>query len=170
MKKLCLLAFTAFTVVAMNAQEVQFGATAGYFGVNARSETDGFEVSGSDSGFYVGFLADIEISEKFSFQPELLYANVNESSALFVPLIVKYYVAAKFSLQAVPQVGCSLEELPEDIASVNFSIGPGGGYDINENFFVEARYVFQVNNSYTGDLDITSREDYLNIGLGYKFN
>jgi opacity protein-like surface antigen len=63
----------------------------------------------------------------------------------------------------------SLEDTPEDISSIEFDLGAGAGYDITENLFAEARYSFQINNSYTGSEDITVRGNYLTIGLGYTF-
>ena len=45
----------------------------------------------------------------------------------------------------------------------------GIGYDIEDAFFAEARYTFQLNNSYTVPEDFKIRGNYLTIGLGYKF-
>lgn len=170
MKKLLLLAaVAAFGLSNVNAQETTFGVTAGFLNVSAKVEFGGDSASASESGFYVGGLVDIAISEEFHIQPELLYANVNEGSALMLPIIAKYYVAEGFNVQAGPQVTFSLEETVDDFSSIDFGLGIGAGYDIDENFFVEARYTFQVNNSYTGNADIEARANYLNIGLGYKF-
>ena len=74
MKKLLLFAAVAvFGLSNVNAQEVKFGAKAG---VNFATIT-GDETSGVDSrtAFHIGGVAEIVISEKFSFQPELLYSG-----------------------------------------------------------------------------------------------
>lgn len=171
MKKLVLfiaIAVLAFTNV--NAQDSQFGLTAGYLNVDAKVKFDGTTVSASDSGFYIGALADFTVSETFHVQPELVYANVNESSALILPIMGKYYVSDSFNLQAGPQFTFSLEETPDDFSSIAIALGFGAGYDINENFFIEARYSFQLNNYYTGSEDLTAKENYLTFGIGYKFN
>ena len=117
----------------------------------------------------MGALVDFGISEAFHIQPELLYVNISDSNALFLPIMAKFYVVDKFNLQAGPQFTISLEDSITDFARVTFDLGLGAGYDIIENFFVQARYSFQVTNSYTGDLDIKARVNYFNIGVGYKF-
>tara|TARA_R110002033_G_scaffold11134_8_gene35607 strand:- start:66 stop:578 length:513 start_codon:yes stop_codon:yes gene_type:complete len=170
MKKLLLAAIAVLVFVNVNAQETKFGLTAGYLGVNAKVKSGGNSATASDSGFYIGGVADIATSNELHIQPELLYANVNDSSALILPIMLKYYVSENFNLQAGPQVLFSLEKSVQDVSSVEIGLGAGLGYDINDNFFLEARYSFQLNNSYTGNLDITARENILTIGVGYRFN
>lgn len=98
---------------------MHFGAKAGVNFANI----SGDDTSGLDSrtAFHVGIVAEIEISEKFSFQPELLYSgqgfkeSYSEFGASFedvykldylnIPLMAKYYVAEGFSVEAGPQVG-----------------------------------------------------------------
>ena len=41
--------------------------------------------------------------------------------------------------------------------------------NINENIFVQARYVFQLNNHYTGDADIDIDVNSFTLGVGYRF-
>ena len=74
MKKLMLLAAVAvFGLSNVNAQEVKFGVKAG---VNFASLT-GDDADGLDgkTGFHVGGVAVIGISEKFAVQPELVYSS-----------------------------------------------------------------------------------------------
>ena len=61
------------------------------------------------------------------------------------------------------------DDIPDEISSFEFDIAGGIGYDITEDFFVEARYTFQLNNSYTGSEDVKLRGNYLTVGLGYWF-
>ena len=86
-----------------------------------------------------------------------------------LPILGKFAISEKFNLQAGPQLVFSFEETPEDFSSVEFDIAGGIGYDIDEDFFIEARYTFQINNSYTGSEDVKVRGNYLTVGLGYKF-
>lgn len=170
MKKLLLMTVAAFGFVySSQAQEVRFGATAGYLNARGSVKADGVSISASESGFYIGAVADFSVSENFSVQPELLYANVDESDGLLLPILGKFAISEKFNLQVGPQLVFSLEDTPEDISSVEFDIAGGIGYDIDEDFFVEARYTFQINNSYTGNEDVKLRSNYLTVGLGYKF-
>jgi len=172
MKKLFFvtLAVVGF-VCSSQAQNVRFGATAGYLNARASAKVEGITVSDSASGFYIGAVADFEVAENFNIQPELLYASgFDEGSGLFLPILGKFAISEKFNLQAGPQLTFSLEDdIPDDVSSVGFDIAGGLGYDITEDFFVEARYTFQINNSYTGSEDIKARSNYLTVGLGYKF-
>jgi len=170
MKKLLLVAIAVlgFTY-ASQAQEVRFGATAGYLNARGSVKVDGVTVSDSNSGFYLGAVADFEISENFNIQPELLYANVDEADGIILPILGKFAISEKFNIQAGPQLVFSLEDTPDDFSSVEFDLAGGIGYDIDEDFFLEARYTFQINNSYTGSEDIKVRGNYLTLGVGYKF-
>ncbi|UOB18028.1 porin family protein [Abyssalbus ytuae] len=170
MKKLFFAAILLCAFSAVNAQEIKFGVTAGFANADGKIELDGTDIpTDSESGFYIGALADFTLSESFHIQPELLYVNVNEGNALLLPIMAKFYVTEGLNLQAGPQILFDLEESVDDYSSVNFDLGIGAGYDINEKFFVEGRYAFQINNTYTGDADITSRVNLINIGVGYKF-
>ena len=169
MKKLIL--FSSLTVFIFSAKaQTQFGLTAGYLGVSAKVSGDGGSLSATDSGFYIGAMADFKTSEKLHVQPELVYANVNDSDAIIIPILLKYYAAEKFNIQAGPQVTVSLEEAPNDFTSIGLALAAGVGYDITQNFFLEARYSLQINNYYTGTADLTARENYFTVGVGYKFN
>lgn len=169
--KRIVLATVAVIALAFSAQaqDVRFGATAGYLNARASVKADGLSISASESGFYVGAVADFLVSESFSVQPELLFASIDESNGLLLPILGKFAISEKFNFQVGPQLVFSLEDTPEDFSSVEFDIAGGIGYDINEDFFIEARYSFQINNSYTGSEDVKVRGNYLTIGMGYKF-
>lgn len=172
MKKLLLLAAIAvFGLTSLNAQNVQFGAAAGLLSVDANAKINGQSLNvDSEIGFYIGAIADISISDEFHLQPELLFANVNDGNGLLLPIMAKYYASENFFLQAGPQFDFSLEDIPNDYTGLGISLAAGLGYDINENIFVEAKYSFQVNNYYTGNMDIESKSNLLLVGVGYKFN
>ena len=169
MKKFILGTACLLGGLVLHAQDVDFGVTAGFLNVEGKVKAEGVTFSGNESGFYIGAVADFTLTDEFHIQPELVYASVDEADAILVPIMAKYYVADKLNLQAGPQFVFSLEDTPEDFSSIGFHLGAGVGYDITENFFAEARYSFQINNSYTGSEDVTARANYLTIGLGYTF-
>ena len=119
MKKL-IFAVVFLVAGAVNAQQPDFGAKAG---VNfATLDSDGpFEMSGQ-TGFHFGLVAELKFSEKFSFQPEVLYsiqgANAEFSMEGFgsaeetlrldyvnIPLMAKFYMIPGLSLEVGPQIG-----------------------------------------------------------------
>lgn len=62
------------------------------------------------TGFYAGFFAEINAGNQFKIQPALIYANIENASALQIPIMVKYYATLKFNLQFGPQFLLDLEE------------------------------------------------------------
>jgi len=197
MKKLFLIvALVIFGVSNVYSQGVSFGATGGLFLGSADVELLGFDISSvsedlqvlDGGGFYLGLLADIEVIESFSVQPELLYANVGGEGAIVVPIMAKYYVADKFNLQAGPQLDFVLDVpalVDEFVDTFGVSIGVGVGYDINDTFGIQAKYSFGLTNRLDKritdaldeipdlgflNIDATLRTNIFQVGVIYKFN
>lgn len=173
MKKLLLAAVAVFGLTVVNAQEVSFGGKAGVnFATVTGDETDGIE---SRTAFHVGVVAEIMISDKFSFQPELLYSaqgakdsysytdtvfGLEESESaeikikydyLNIPLMAKYYVIDGLSIEAGPQIGFLLSSKSD--GSYTSTLGADVEY---ENYEENLKKV-------------TSGIDFgVNFGLGYK--
>ena len=86
MKKLLLLVAGIFISSSAVAQ-VDFGVTAGYMNMTAKASYMDVSNSQSESGYFLGAMADISISESFHVQPGVSYANVNSyyfsTSSLF---------------------------------------------------------------------------------------
>lgn len=170
MKKLLLLAAIAvFGLSNVNAQ-AQLGLTAGFLSASATAEAGGASITASESGIYFGGVADFEMSDELHIQAEVLYASIKDASMILAPIMAKYYVAEGFNIQAGPQLGYSLEDTGDDVTALWLGLGAGVGYDINENFSVEARYAIQLNDSYTGDHDYSLKMNTLNAGVVYKFD
>lgn len=142
MKKLFITAIVALlTVFGVQAQdEVSIGAKAG---VNfAKLTGDDVEDADGRTGFHIGAIVEIPITEKFSVQPEVMYSQQGlqsednedgiESEAtvkldyINVPIMGKYYVAEGFSLEAGPQFGFRAKaeqefEVSGSVGGVDFS-------------------------------------------------
>lgn len=171
MKKNILLAAAAFMITTgVNAQETTFGAKAGFTSGNAKVDVGSASVSSSESGFFVGLVVDIPVSEGFHVQPEALYTNIDDTSFLQIPVLAKYLIGETgLNLQAGPQFNLVLEETADDFSSLSVGLTGGVGFDFTEKFFAEAHYNVQLTNSFTGSEDITSKIDFFNIGVGYRF-
>lgn len=173
------------TAMASFGQEVNFGVQAGYTNIEGKSSNsyENVSYSGNSSGFYVGALADFTLSESFHLQPSVNYANAEETNFLIVPVMAQYYIEnSGFYLQAGPQATFMLEDTSiQGIDLMNtfgLDLAFGVGYEINSNFFVEARYSFELTNRYSKEvkdmadaqgMDVDSHINALSIGLGYKF-
>ena len=161
MKKLlvtvCVLAGTLYGT----AQETKFGVRAGvdFASVEQTVTVAGFSVTakGSETGFFVGGVASIGVTESFAVQPEVLYVAIKDFSFLNVPVLGKYTVAEKINLLAGPSFNYLLDA-EEDKFKVNVDFG--AGYDITENIDVTARYSLGF-----GDSKISG----IFVGVGYTF-
>ncbi len=80
--------------------------------------------------------------------------------------MLKYEVADSFNIQAGPQINYLLEDLPDGAFGLDLAVG--AGYQFNDNWFVEARYGFQISRG--GGLGEFTDFNTLTIGAGYRFN
>ncbi|WP_282136057.1 porin family protein [Seonamhaeicola maritimus] len=169
MKKLLLVVALAMFGFTMHAQESIFGVKAGVDAASVRLEAEGENVSTSETGFYIGAFVDIEISESFSFQPELLYVSVDELDFIALPLLAKFPVSEEFNILAGPSLGFLLDTA-EGEKSFNFGLEAGAAYDITEQFFVEARYSLGLANLIEdAPSGYSVKLSGFFAGLGYRF-
>ena len=126
MKKLLLVGALALLGTHINAQEVRFGAKAGYSLSTLKIKDNGqSESSDPMHTFYVGGLVEYKISDKFGIQGEVLYSplggkideNVIEEGAfikvkaktilgtLLVPVSAKYFITENLSVSAGASFG-----------------------------------------------------------------
>ncbi|MEO6174773.1 MAG: porin family protein [Flavobacterium circumlabens] len=195
--------FTAAAVIAFafsNAQETKFGVKGG---VNLSTLTGDVEDATSKAGFHVGGFAEFKISDKFSIQPEVLYSTqgakekgqVDFNGAVYdvemdyklayinVPILAKYYVAEKFSLEAGPQIGFLVsakgeatvggnsaeDDIKDSFESIDFGVDFGAGYDFTENLSVGLRYNLGLANLAKDAEDYKIHNSVFSLSVGYKF-
>lgn len=183
MKKILLL--TVVTVLGftnVNAQEIKFGAKGG---LNFAS-ISGNNSTGSDmvTSFNFGVLSEISISDKFSFQPELMYSGQGYSfndntialSYLNIPLMGKYYLTKGLSIEAGPQIGYLLSaknestNVKDTFKKVDFAANLGIGYKLENGLNFGARYNFGLSN--INNLDNSSskyKNRVFQLSVGYFF-
>ncbi len=177
MKKILLIAAGMLFTFYSFGQQTSFGLTAGYLNITASSSAGELKETDNAHGFNIGILADISLSESFYLQPAVIYGNAEDSNLLSIPLLAKYYISySGFNLLAGPQATIILDELPGTVKSVGFDLGFGAGYDLSENFFLQAKYFFEVTNRFDDDiiglpegLDYKAKVNTLFVGVGYKF-
>jgi Outer membrane protein beta-barrel domain len=166
MKKLFFAAAAVFAFGMSHAQETRFGAKAGLdfvsFDTVGSSGSIGVSVNSRDSnsitGFYVGGFATIGLTEKFGFQPELLFVKIQDSKGLILPVLARYTVKEKINILAGPSINYSLDDI-DSSNKTKINVDLGGSFDINENFILDARYSLGF-----GDNKASS----ILFGFGYK--
>jgi long-subunit fatty acid transport protein len=192
MKKLFFAAVAVLAFGFTNAQETKFGAKAG---LNLSNLTGDAEGNSMKVGFQVGGFAEIKISEKFAIQPELVYsaqgAKFEEEffgetfefdlnlGYINVPVLAKYYVAEKFSLEAGPQVGFLIsakakgegesEDVKEDFNTLDFGFNLGAGFDVSENINLSLRYTAGLSNIAKDSGDQKVGNNNIAFAVGYRF-
>ena len=183
MKKILLLAVvTVLGFTNVNAQEIKFGAKGGLnFASISGDNTKGIDVVTS---FNFGVLSEIPISDKFSFQPELMYSgqgygsndNTIALSYLNIPLMGKYYLTKGLSLEAGPQIGFLLSaknektDVKDSFNTFDFGVNFGLGYKLDNGLNFGARYNLGLTN--INNLDNSSIENkngVFQISVGYFF-
>ena len=195
---------TAAAVMAFafsNAQETRFGVKGGLNISNLGGDVDN---NSAIVGFHVGGFAEIKLSEKFAIQPELLFSTqgskIEDSgedysvedklnlSYINLPIMAKFYVAPKFSLEAGPQIGflvsakekyeetyfgetiSSDEDVKDDFKSIDFGLNLGAGFDFTENFSAGVRYNIGLSNiADAGESDYKLNNNVISVSVGYKF-
>lgn len=179
MKKLGFLAAIAvMSITAVNAQEVRFGVKGGVnFSSIGGDKTDGLD---GLTGFHIGGLVEIPVTERFSVQPEVLYSaqgakrEIKESFGdvsftttgktkldyINIPIIAKYYVIDGLAIEAGPQIGFMVSANAEsklDLSGIDPSIA-----ELIEDGFQ------------SGDIDISDQTKGLDFGLAlgasYRLN
>ncbi|UWY28447.1 PorT family protein [Flavobacterium sp. TR2] len=206
MKKKFLVAIAVMVFSFTNAQNVKFGVKGG---INLSTFTGDIENVSSKVGFQAGGFAELKLSDKFSIQPEVLYSaqgakikengetytykeNIN-TSYLNVPVLAKYYIVNKFSVEAGPQIGFLLgakskweetssegekysgnESVKDSFKSVDFGLNVGAGYDFTENISAGVRYNFGMSNIFKSSDPLDSSDskihnNVISLSVGYKF-
>ncbi|KFF14951.1 porin family protein [Flavobacterium hydatis] len=202
MKKIILTAVAVFGFTFANAQEVKFGVKGG---INLSTLTGDVDDASSKVGFQVGGFAEIKLSDKFFVQPELLYSaqgtktemsggeyfekNNLKLGYINVPVMAKYYVADKFSLEAGPQIGFLVSakndysfsvlglngsekiDVKDNLKSIDFGVNFGAGYDFTENISAGVRYNLGLSNileNEAGD-NFKQKNSVFSLSVGYKF-
>ncbi len=200
MKKivLSLLAVAAMGFSANAQQVVKFGPKAG---VNfANLSGDDIEDSKMKTSFHVGAFAEIFFTDKFAIQPEVLFsaqgAEKKEGDGKWnldyinIPIMAKYYVIDGLAVEAGPYVGFNMNselesegmtmDVKDGTKSVDFGLGLGANYNLDNGFFIGARYnlglseIGKSSEQTVGGITIETegsdaKNSVIQISVGYKF-
>lgn len=190
MKKVLLsaVALLAFGFAAQAQEGTRFGVKAG---VNFATLGGDAEDVSSLTGFHVGAVAELKVSEMFSVQPEVLFSMQGAKqdvggtdvktkfSYINVPIMAKYYIMEGLSIEAGPQVGFLMSadiegnDAKDFYKSIDFGIAGGLAYDLEMGVFFQARYYAGISN--IADIPDGSNSDYketnnvFSVSVGYKF-
>ena len=151
MKRLFFSIVALIALSNLNAQD-GFSAKLGINNVSVEGE--------GETGFYLGAGYQFELTETIDLEPALLFSSVEDLNSVYVPIMFKYGVTDQMSLVGGPQINYVNDF--ED-AAFGIDLALGLTYDVSDEFYVEARYGFQIARDTEFNLNTTS------IGLGYRF-
>ncbi len=178
MKKTLLVTVIAILGLATSqAQDIQFGAKAGLNLAQISGDNTGDLDPSTDLHF--GLMAEIPISEKFSFQPEMMYSGQGSNvtlNYLNIPLMGKYYLTKGLSLEAGPQIGFLLSakndnlDLKDLYNTVDLGVNFGVGYKLDNGLNFSARYNLGLSdiNNVEGFSD-KNQNGVFQLSVGYFF-
>jgi opacity protein-like surface antigen len=163
------------------AQSINFGVTAGADLDIAKLENKTTNVTSyykSEVGGFAGLFLEYRENKHFRVQAGANYMFDNDvfkkdsKGAIQLPLTLKFYVFPdKFNVQIGSRIRYTLDEYAIDYNRVHFGLTGGLGYELSKCFFVDANYIYQLNNGVNQDYDNTLSEkiNYLQVGFGYRF-
>ncbi|MET3027604.1 porin family protein [Flavobacterium sp. UW10123] len=208
--KRIILALAIMTFCFLNAQNTKFGVKGGIqlsnLVGNVENETPKF-------GFQIGGFVEFKIAKRLFIQPEILYSTQGgkyerssddlvlkqelNSSYLNFPVMLKYYVIDKLSIEAGPQIGFLLDakgkfEVRDGTEPLSYGSGSakavykteniglnfGASYDFTKNIAAGIRYhsgmkneirYYPSGNFFDDPEQIRLRNNVLSISIGYKF-
>jgi len=186
MKKLLLItAITFFGLANVNAQEFHLGAKVGinFSTINGDTSFIG-KVEPITSIINFGLVGELSFNEKWSFQPELMYSiqgfsvedDVVALNYFNIPLMGKYYITKKLSVEAGPQIGFLLSakdegrNVKDNFNTLDFGANVGLGYKLNNGLNFGLRYNLGLSN--INDVNGSSdkfRNGTLQVSVGYFF-
>ncbi|MEO1010349.1 MAG: porin family protein [Bacteroidota bacterium] len=167
MNKVIICIFLVVCMSTMTYAQEGFSAKAGFNNVTINADTGGFfDDSDSELGLYFGGGYQFILDDEFMLEPSLLFSFVDDLTSLYIPIMAKYEFAEGFTAQAGPQINYLLEDLPDGEFGLDLAFG--AGYRFDENWFVEARYGFELSRG--GDFGDVFDFNTLTVGAGYRFN
>jgi len=183
-KKLWIAIIAVGFAGTVNAQDVKFGVK---LGMNVSSVNEsGPNSLDSKTGFLIGVTTEVKLTDKLSLQPELLLSKQGAKSEtndftlelnyIAVPVMVKYYIADGFSVEAGPQFSFLMKDKlssdsgnqTADISAESFDLmaNLGFGYQLKNGLFFQTRYNLGLTNF---DENPKVKNGVFQMSLGYQF-
>ena len=192
-KTLLIIALTILAITTVKSQEkIQFGVKGG---INFTNMTSNFLYNEDyKTGFHVGALVEIPFGNKFSIQPEILYATYGTKGEVVltglngpisgdyyldyiqVPLLAKIYVLERISIEIGPSFNFLVNDdekrgnlsLSDFGDSFEFGGVLGVSYKLKSDFFGSVRYTNGFTDVIEDEYQEAKNYGFL-IGIGYLF-
>lgn len=176
MKRIILLTAIAFfsflNIQSQNffIQKSAFGVEGGFVLGEFSAESSDDDMIRSSTGIYAGLNSQFYIKDNIFIRPSVIFSYNQETIWLHLPIFLKYYVTDNISLVGGPQGSIIVGmKTPYNTSGIDFAAG--AAFDITDNFYIEARYNFELTNARLSDTEPerSSRYNSIFAGIGYKF-
>ena len=166
------------------AQHTNIGVKGGLNSFNIN--TDNGSSFDSKTGLHLGLLGHIHLSDKYAFQPEIVYSMQGAKSGnrdinldyINVPLLVQYMFDNGFRIQAGPQLGLlvnaksensSSVDIKDDFKSIDLGLSVGASYvHPPTGFGIDARYNLGLSDI-SESSSVKSTNQGIQVGVFYLF-
>lgn len=151
-------------------QKSAFGIEGGYVMGEFTTESSEDDKIRSNNGIYGGLNSQFFIDQNIFIRPSIIFSYAQETIWLHLPVFLKYYITDHVSLLAGPQ-GSIIVGMKTPYHTSGIDFAAGAAFDITDNFYIEARYNFELTNSRLKDSEPSGNSRYNSIfaGIGYKF-
>ena len=197
MKKLKQLFTLAVMMVIAQASfgqaQLALGLKAGLNFANVNASAPPLTTFDSRTGYHVGAFLSVKLT-KFAIQPEVIFSQQGSTVKISgtsidsnfgyvnIPVILKYYIAGGFNLQAGPQFGFLTSatgpvyntltsayasgDIKSTLKGSDISVGLGAGFDLPFKLSIDARYNLGI--SEVNDGGSATKNQVFQFSLGYK--
>lgn len=180
-KGVLLVVFLFIGYGTSQAQLLKFGVKGGLnFSNYTGGNVEGFDFK-TITSYHAGIVAEVNLFENFSIQPELLYSTQgaeleglgeqikNELGYISLPVLAKFYLSKnKLSLELGPQASVLVSERnevnSEDSNTFDFGVAGGLSFKITENLFISGRYIAGLTEP-KRDADVKNSNVQLSVGI-----
>lgn len=156
-------------------QGVKFGIRGGLTISNLDFEDTPIIGNEHRNSFYIGFFADIGLSNTISLVPEIQFSPEGAKTEVLhldyiqVPLLIMFKLSNKIHAGIGPQIGLKVNKVDDNANNMAYSGVAGVEYRINYALFVDARYAYGFRNVFVDNSGVSAKNRNVQIGVGYKF-
>ena len=178
---LIIVGFTIYQATAQSSKSISIGPK---LGLNVSSWAGDDFNTDSKTGIHIGAFSQIQMSEKFGFQPEIFYSAQGTKCGcgdaeipvnyLNIPLLVKLDVYQRIYINAGPQIGFLLSakdgddpSAEDEFKGTDISLALGAGYSLPIGLHFHLRYNIGLSNINSEDFDEDTQSRVFQVSVGY---
>ena len=154
---------------------IMYGVRGGYNISNLDFKTAPNMANKHRNSIYVGFFANISLSNTVSLVPEIQFSaeGANEETLhldyIQAPVLLRFRLSEKIHIAAGPQVGLKVHKYEDGVKNFAYSGVGGLEYKLSHLLFAEVRYTYGFSNIFDDKLNVEAKNSNIQIGIGYKF-